>query len=300
MKVLNQLYFILFVGLAISACGGSSSSLSVGPNDGNGGTGTVCDNARVSWIAPTLNTDGTPLDNLAGFKVYRGLNSQDYSQVVQINNPATSDYQFQNLSTGLVHYFSATAFNSLNVSSAYASEVSKMVTDCSAKDEDSAPVKTRFVLQQDIDFLQLFAQADLASRYDLLRDSYNAAKGVPAYTDFHEIGDPSSRYCVEVLENAVSDLQPIMMHKFTKTLDGGGPLLPPETIERVIVHARPNLMQHFDITANEFTRKDLISILSLDPNSQVETRIRKSGELLHFYRKNKTSGGTVRSFGYCY
>ena len=42
----------------------------------------------VSWRAPTTNTDGKPLTGLTGFRVFAGTTPGQYSQVVEVPNPA--------------------------------------------------------------------------------------------------------------------------------------------------------------------------------------------------------------------
>ena len=46
------------------------------------GTGS----ATVNWTAPTTNTDGTPLTNLAAFRVYYGTSSTSLTQVNEVND----------------------------------------------------------------------------------------------------------------------------------------------------------------------------------------------------------------------
>jgi hypothetical protein len=80
----------------------------------------------LSWSAPTTNTDGTQLKDLAGYKAYYGTASRTYSQVVDVGNVTTR--QINNLTDGLTYYFAVTAYDTLKNESVYSNEVSKTFT----------------------------------------------------------------------------------------------------------------------------------------------------------------------------
>ena len=54
----------------------------------------------VNWSIPTQNTNGTPLVNLAGFRIYYGTSANNLSQNRQIENPSVSSYVLPNLAPG--------------------------------------------------------------------------------------------------------------------------------------------------------------------------------------------------------
>jgi hypothetical protein len=66
--------------------------------------------ATVRWTAPTENTDGTALTNLAGFRIYFGTSSNSLTQTVQVANPAVMTHTIGNLSPA-TWYFSVTAYS---------------------------------------------------------------------------------------------------------------------------------------------------------------------------------------------
>jgi hypothetical protein len=70
-----------------------------------GGTGT----ATLAWNAPTQNTNGTPLTNLAGFHIYYGTSPSHLNQTVNIKNPGVTSYVVSDLGTG-TWYFSINAY----------------------------------------------------------------------------------------------------------------------------------------------------------------------------------------------
>lgn len=56
--------------------------------------------ATVSWVAPTQNTDGSTLTNLAGYRVLYGTNSANLNRTVRVDNPSVSTYLIENLAAG--------------------------------------------------------------------------------------------------------------------------------------------------------------------------------------------------------
>ena len=88
-----------------------------------GGNEAQAASASVAWSAPTTNTDGTAISNLAGYNLYVGSASRSYQQKINVGN-ATS-YNVANLNDGSTYYFAVTAYNSAGAESAYSTEASK-------------------------------------------------------------------------------------------------------------------------------------------------------------------------------
>jgi hypothetical protein len=65
--------------------------------------------AELQWSAPSQNTDGTPLSDLAGFRVVYGRSQAALDQQVEIRNASVSTYTLQNLASG-TWYFAVAAF----------------------------------------------------------------------------------------------------------------------------------------------------------------------------------------------
>jgi len=87
-------------------------------------TGTAfAGTATLNWTAPSFNTDGTPLTDLAGYKIYYGTSSQNYTSVASVGNVTT--YVLNGLTDGVTYYFTVTAYNTAGVESSYSQEVSK-------------------------------------------------------------------------------------------------------------------------------------------------------------------------------
>jgi len=76
-------------------------------------------NIGICWEAPTAE-DGTPLTDLAGFKVYWGTASRVYPNVVDVG--MALEYLVE-LPYGFTYYFAVTAYSTSGDESAYSEEV---------------------------------------------------------------------------------------------------------------------------------------------------------------------------------
>jgi len=82
--------------------------------------------ATVSWSAPTQNTDGSALTNLAGFHIYYGTSATNLSQSVQIANPGLTIYALGNLAPA-TWYFAVNAYTAAGAESALSNIASKTI-----------------------------------------------------------------------------------------------------------------------------------------------------------------------------
>lgn len=83
--------------------------------------------ATLSWTPPTENADGSPLTDLAGYRIYYGRNRDNLTEVVVVNNPGLTRYVVENLSPAN-WYFSMTSLNARGVESARSSTATKTVS----------------------------------------------------------------------------------------------------------------------------------------------------------------------------
>ena len=81
-------------------------------------TDTGLGSMTVSWVAPTLNADGTPLTDLAGYNIYYGHSAGNYSHQIHIANPSVTTYVVDNLIPD-TYYVAATSFNSAGIESEF-------------------------------------------------------------------------------------------------------------------------------------------------------------------------------------
>jgi len=82
--------------------------------------------ALLSWTPPTLNTDGSVLTDLAGYKIRYGISSGSYSETIITNNPGLSSYLVEDLASS-TWYFMMTSFNSSGVESENSIEINKTI-----------------------------------------------------------------------------------------------------------------------------------------------------------------------------
>jgi hypothetical protein len=82
--------------------------------------------ATLTWQPPTQNTDGSPLTNLAGYRVYWGLSASNLASSVTLNNAGLTSYVVQNLAPG-TYYFAVSALNSLGVESELSNTASRAI-----------------------------------------------------------------------------------------------------------------------------------------------------------------------------
>lgn len=85
-------------------------------------TSAPSSSVTLGWVAPTENSNGTPITDLAGYKIHYGTASQEYTQVVSLANPSLSRYVVDSLPSG-TYYFAITAYNSQGTESVLSGEL---------------------------------------------------------------------------------------------------------------------------------------------------------------------------------
>ena len=99
--------------------------------NGAGGSAVAMISVRINgsvtlnWQPPAQNVDGTPLTDLAGYRIYYGQQSRNYTESVPINGTARSSYSLT-LSSG-DYYFAMTAIDADGNESGHSNEVLKTV-----------------------------------------------------------------------------------------------------------------------------------------------------------------------------
>ena len=91
------------------------------------GTGS----ATVNWAPPTTNTNGTPLTNLARYKVLYGPASNNFTRYVAVDDPTRRSAVVNSLTPG-TWYFSVRAVNSSGVESVNSNVASRNVAGATA------------------------------------------------------------------------------------------------------------------------------------------------------------------------
>lgn len=82
--------------------------------------------ATLTWVAPTVNVNGTPYTDPKGFKVYFGPTSTTMTQTKTITSPSTVSTVITPLAIGSWS-FAVTAINSRDVESAQSNVASKTI-----------------------------------------------------------------------------------------------------------------------------------------------------------------------------
>jgi hypothetical protein len=82
--------------------------------------------ATLSWEVPTTNTNGTPLTDLAGYRIYYGSSATDLDQSVQLPTVGLQTYVIDDLQTG-TWYFAIMAVTNAGTESALSNIVSKTI-----------------------------------------------------------------------------------------------------------------------------------------------------------------------------
>jgi len=83
--------------------------------------------ATLSWINPTLNTNGTALTDLAGIHIYYGTSPSSLNNMVDVTGTGETSYTISNLPAG-TWYFAATAYTSGGVESGLSQVNSKTIS----------------------------------------------------------------------------------------------------------------------------------------------------------------------------
>ena len=80
---------------------------------------------QLSWYPPVTNADGSPINDLGGYRIYYGTTSRDYSNYIDVGNVTT--YQISNLTDGRTYYFAATSYDTSKNESIYSNEINRFI-----------------------------------------------------------------------------------------------------------------------------------------------------------------------------
>jgi hypothetical protein len=115
---------------------GTYSNITISVSDGHQSTAlnpfaiavTAISNGRatLSWTAPTENTDGSTLSNLAGYRIRYGTSAGALTQTIVISNASVTTYVVEDLAPA-TWYFAVTAVTSAGAESAYSNVANKQI-----------------------------------------------------------------------------------------------------------------------------------------------------------------------------
>ena len=83
--------------------------------------------ATLSWVAPTTNTDGTPLTDLAGFMINYGTSANAMTQSVNVSSATATGYTVGSLNAG-TWYFTVVVYTTAGAQSAPSNVASKTIS----------------------------------------------------------------------------------------------------------------------------------------------------------------------------
>lgn len=82
--------------------------------------------AQLTWEAPSTRTDGSPLDDLLGYRIKYGIARDQLPCLIEIRDPGVTTWKVTGLSTG-TWYFAVVSFDSGFVESELSGVVSKRI-----------------------------------------------------------------------------------------------------------------------------------------------------------------------------
>jgi hypothetical protein len=115
-----------YANVVISASDGKASAALPSFSIAVSNSAPAASSTTLQWTAPTQNTDGTQLTNLAGYVILYGTSSTALTNSIRIENPSVDRHQVDDLPAGR-YYFGIKAFTSTGVESDVSATVSKVI-----------------------------------------------------------------------------------------------------------------------------------------------------------------------------
>jgi fibronectin type 3 domain-containing protein len=92
---------------------------------------------QLFWNAPTVNRDSSPLQDLAGYKLYYGESSGNYTTSIDVGKPTT--YTLQGLEVGHTYYIAVSAYDTAGNESVLSTELIIVMTPTGAREQVNPP-----------------------------------------------------------------------------------------------------------------------------------------------------------------
>lgn len=113
-------FFLIIIIFAALGCGGGGGGGGGGSSIASVSAGSVSDSITLAWDPPTENSDGSQLNDLAGYIIYYGPSSNNYTVSIDVGNVTIAT--INDLPSGL-WCFTATAYDSGGNESNYSAEI---------------------------------------------------------------------------------------------------------------------------------------------------------------------------------
>jgi hypothetical protein len=111
------------VALSLTGCNEESSSAATPPTPPAPMVGA----ATLEWRAPDTYTDGSPLTNLAGYRIYYGTDVAQMQNKIDVTNPGVLTYVVEGLPPN-TYYFAVTAVTAAGHESERSNAGRKIIT----------------------------------------------------------------------------------------------------------------------------------------------------------------------------
>ena len=103
---------LLLLTFALMGCNGSAKTAGTGvvadSGAANSSATSGAGSATLSWQAPSVNTDGTEITSLAGYRIYYGASADALTETIEVTGETVTTYVVDGLSSG-TYYFAVTA-----------------------------------------------------------------------------------------------------------------------------------------------------------------------------------------------
>jgi hypothetical protein len=116
-----------------------SGCIDPGPDPASSSTRKASDVSRtatVSWDAPTTNNNGTPLTDLAGYRIYYGSSPENLTHTVKITTVGLQTYVIDDLEAG-TWYFAVRAVATNGTESTLSDIAAKTIQAAVAPPQDT-------------------------------------------------------------------------------------------------------------------------------------------------------------------
>ena len=112
---------LIVAALIVGGCSTTSSNGSM-----SGAQGSAPGSVTLSWIAPTANTNGSPVTDLAGYHIHYGTAPGDLTKVIDLASTRITTFEVSNLTPG-TYYFAISAYTTQGIESAESDVGSKTI-----------------------------------------------------------------------------------------------------------------------------------------------------------------------------
>jgi Fibronectin type III domain len=121
----NRAHKIAFIFLSALAVQQQTSCTGTASDYYTSGTGS----ATLSWVAPTQNTDDSPVGTLNGYTIYYGPESGTLAYTIYVEGDSATNYIVENLRVNTTYKFAISAVNSDGIESDLSNIVNKTITE---------------------------------------------------------------------------------------------------------------------------------------------------------------------------